>query len=390
MGVGTTLIDPRVALPTPPTLSKQSPPVDHEKHVKDIMFTGNSSFNYTGFLGDWPDRDIAPNFIPPYWQFIHPYVATSLLVFTSVIGVVCNLFLCCVIMRRRPLRTSVNMLILNLAAVSLLCLVFGVPTVLIHDILFPLIKLSLRSAMCKFFPYVLHVTFYVTSYSVVSVCTMHFLMLWSSDCVTRYKSSRDGIVASAVIWTVTLFGNLPILIGYDVSGEDRNAQCHYKEITSNRAKRKLWVSTHFTFGCALPACVIFILCTVILYHTHKSDSRDYHYISERKSRSKTRQSVVTAALLVALFYVVCWVPFQVLLVVDVMSSPDHVSYVFDVTMEIFMCLAYMFPTISAIVCLVCPGTVRNGLQEHVTEQKETERMLHRSVLLKDGIAVTRI
>jgi allatostatin receptor len=134
-------------------LAEMTSPTD-----SNMSAAGNDSYYY---LYDLIDLD-------EYEFYVALYKFTVPIVFCVIIfvGVVGNLIVVYVTLARRKMRTTVNLLLLNLAASDLIFLMVCVPFMAYH---FAADNWLVGDAACKLSQYVLFVTVYVTVYTLVAI-----------------------------------------------------------------------------------------------------------------------------------------------------------------------------------------------------------------------------
>jgi len=128
------------------------------------------------------------------------------------VGVIGNALVVYVTLTCRAMRTTVNLLLLNLAASDLLFLVVAVPFITYH---FAADNWQIGDVACKLSHFVLYVSVYVTVYTLVAIAVVRFVSVVRSSPLPTPAPRRVGLVVVAV-WTAMVAANSPLLAMYRV------------------------------------------------------------------------------------------------------------------------------------------------------------------------------
>jgi hypothetical protein len=150
-----------------------------------------------------------------FYRFLYERLAPTLFTIITVVGLVGNGAVVCVIVCRHQMRSSTaNLLLLNLACSDLCFLTLCVPFVAYH---FAADSWRLGEVPCRLFQYVLYVCVYVTVYTLMSIAAFRFLIIvHHARLAARYATRRVITAIIAFIWVTVALANSPILSLYSV------------------------------------------------------------------------------------------------------------------------------------------------------------------------------
>ena len=298
----------------------------------------------------------------------------------AVVGTVGNLMVIFVICSRRAMRTTVNVLLLNLACSDLLFLVVCVPFVAYH---FAADDWAFGDLMCKLSQFLLYVTVYVTMYTLLLVAVVRYLTIVYPRSSARWRTRRVVCCTVGVIWGVMLLINVPTLLIYRVkSFPPGNAACVYSYcgVESAAVGRRLFVP-FFVFTYVLPLAVITTLYLLVLRYLRESSRSSAGHLKARRGTTTSVTHIEERTLhatrilvVVVVVFAVCWLPLHVHLLV-VYFSRQPASQAFEVYRGLSHCLAYANSAMNPVIynyvsrdfrssfrrlCSSCCGAWRRG------------------------------
>ena len=227
------------------------------------------------------------------WTYAIP-IYYSLII---VLGTVGNSMVIFVILYRKKMRTTVNMMLLNLAFADIAFLVTCVP---FQAHKYAASTWDFPDAVCKLAQYSLFVTAYVTVYTLMSIALLrYFTVVWSGE-TAHLRTKRNVVIVCVGIWVVMLLVNIPTLLrhrvhlstgGYEFCGMDTEAMATI-------------ITTFFVFAYLLPlAAILLIYVLLIRYLRNKQRSSSVR----SQSQSKTTRASRTVIIVIAAFAIL-WLP----------------------------------------------------------------------------------
>ena len=144
----------------------------------------------------------------------------------AAVGLAGNLLVIAVVLGSRRMRTSTNVLIINLAVADLLFIVLCVPGTAVG---YALPVWPFGVAWCRVYQYVIHVTAYASVYTLVLMSLDRYLAVVHPIRSMTVRTERNASVVAAVAWTIIVAVNAPVLAVYDVvdytfvDGENRSS-----------------------------------------------------------------------------------------------------------------------------------------------------------------------
>ena len=252
----------------------------------------------------------------------------GLLVFLGVVG---NGMVILVILLRRKMRTTVNLLLLNLACSDLLFVLLCIPFQIYH---FAADNWLIGDVACKLFQFMIYVTMYVTVYTLVMIALLRFCTIVCTSNTIRLRTKRNVCMLIGSLWGVMMVSNINILLNYRVKTfpiVSQEPPYHYCGMENTEVGRKIFVS-FFILTYIVPVSIICTFYILILRYLHRNRSASLR-LSTRStnSMSRERSSHVTRILIVVVIvFALCWLPLHLHLLVAYFLSPE-----FNQTQQVF-------------------------------------------------------
>lgn len=262
------------------------------------------------------------------------------------IGLVGNALVIYVTLTCRAMRTTVNLLLLNLAVSDVIFLVVAVPFIAYH---YAADNWLIGHVACKLSHFVLYVTVYVTVYTLVAIAIVRFVtVVRSSLRPTPARGRVAGVVAA--VWITMVVVNSPLLVLYRVKTfvlSPDSAPYHFCGLGDHdRYGLPLFIS-FFTFTYVVPLSIIVTMYLLIVRYLVARRHRLALPTGENASGGGRLQRIQNRRtsyawrvfLAVVVVFGVCWLPMHAhLLVVYLGLQPGNRAYaVFRVFCH---CLAY--------------------------------------------------
>ena len=280
----------------------------------------------------------------------------------AVVGSVGNGMVIFVISSERKMRTTVNLLLLNLAFSDVLFLVVCVPFVAYH---FAADNWAFGDVPCKLSQFLLYVTVYVTMYTLVLVAVVRYLTIVFPRSSARWRTRRKVSCAIGAIWAVMLMGNLPTLLIYRVklypaTGGGYEYPYYYCGVEDKATGRRLFLP-FFVLTYVLPLSVITTLYLLVLRFLRHNDANSSARVKARRGNQATATPTSTSTpldertqhatrilVVVVVIFAVCWLPLHAHLLFSYFTAQPQ-SRAYEVSRGLFHCLAYANSCMNPII-----------------------------------------
>ena len=308
-------------------------------------------------------------FLTHLYETVVPVIFSIIAIF----GVVGNLFVIYVILQRKHMRTSLNILLLNLAMADMCFLIFCVPLTTYH---YASRTWELGHIVCHLSSYPYFVSFYVTMLTLVLISTWRYMTVIHSTRTTTYRTQRMALICSCLIWITMCIANIPTLMMNELKIERIPCSPPYRYCgTGNIHLTKGVYLSFFICGYAVPLLFICGLYVLLVCYVKK------HAVVPRTQR------VTRLVILVVTAFGFCWLPLHVCLVLAYYGKPPSGTY-YHVVRVLCQLLAYSNSCMNPIIynmasksfrdsffSLFSPCCYKKALCSISTERRETEGCL---------------
>ncbi|XP_071442254.1 allatostatin-A receptor-like [Hetaerina americana] len=247
-----------------------------------------------------------------------------------LVGLFGNALVVVVVAANQTMRSTTNLLIINLAVADLLFIVFCVPFTATD---YALPYWPFGDAWCKIVQYLIVVTALASVYTLVLMSLDRFLAVVHPVASMSVRTQKNAAAAIGVTWVVILAASFPVIIfhgevthtyGGDPSLQDddnvQDTSCIFLQRDEDRPdgyNRLAFQVSFFATSYVLPLALICGLYVCMLARLWRGAAPGGHVSAEgRRGRKRvTRMVVVVVAI-----FAICWCPIQVILV---LKSVDH-------------------------------------------------------------------
>ena len=299
-----------------------------------IDFRFHTSFEMASEFNATPSND--SNDFDFEIKFHLPLFKVMTLIFCgliTLIGVVGNIMVIVVIYRRKSIHNTVDIAMSSLAVCDLLFVATFVPFLAYHHAADGWLP---SDVFCKLFPYLLHVTVYMTAYILVLVSILRYLIIVHGAATAKYRTKRNIILCLVVLAVVIFIANCPVIMVYQkrsvssITGRKR----HKCSVTSNDIGEQLYL-VYFVFSYLVPLATISSFYTAIWCHLkqHQSHMMTIQSHPRRGHRLSIKESTVRATriiIIVVLGFGICWLPFHVHMLVGIFKVRPKSGAIFSV------------------------------------------------------------
>ena len=310
-----------------------------------------------------------------FHRFLYKTLVPVLFGIIISVGLIGNCMVVGVIISKHKMRTTVNLLLLNLALSDLTFLTVCVPFVTYH---YAADNWNMGDVMCKLSQFLLYVTVYVTVYTLILIAAVRFFTIVYPTTSVRLRTKRNICVAIGAIWAIMLVANVPVLLVYrvkrfpSISDDPMEHEIYRYCGMENVATGQLVFLTFFILTYLLPLTIITTFYFLIMKYLHTTSRNNSLRASSRSNSSRSggseRKSHVTKILMsVCLVFGVCWLPLHAhLLVVYFGRQPNERIY--EIFRVLCHCLAYANSSMNPIIYNYVSKDFRKSFKELFTSK----------------------
>jgi len=231
-----------------------------------------------------------------------------------VVGLFGNALVVLVVAVNQQMRSTTNLLIINLAIADLLFIVFCVPFTA-TDYVLPFWPFG--EIWCKIVQYLIVVTAYASVYTLVLMSLDRFLAVVHPITSMSIRTERNAIIAIAVTWVVILTSSVPVYLShgevtYTYSSAEHTA-CVFldADFRPGGYNKPVFQIIFFATSYVTPLALICGLYLWLLLRLWRGAAPGGH-VSAESRRGKKR--VTRMVIVVVAIFAVCWFPIQLILV----------------------------------------------------------------------------
>jgi len=291
-----------------------------------------------------------------YVSIIIPIIFSLIVAF----GLAGNVLVIVVICINQQMRSTTNILILNLAVADLLFIIICVP---FTAAFYVLPQWPFGIVWCKIFQYMIYVCAYASVYTLVLMSLDRYLAVVHPIHSIPYRTQQNTMWILLCLWGVILCGHTPLLfhsnvLNYVTNNENFSACLNLKTVTDQQAS-KIFYGSLFVCGYVLPLSLIVVLYGVmlkrLLYGVVPGGSQRAESI-----RSKTR--VTKMVVIVVVIFALCWLPIHIVFIIQNFGS-YHNSVSYLAIQMVSNCLAYMNSCVNPILYAFLSNNFRQSFKK---------------------------
>lgn len=300
-------------------------------------------------------------------------IVPSIFGFICVLGVFGNLLVIIVVLKDKHMINTTNILILSLAVADLLFLLFCVPFTATG---YAVTVLPFGAVVCKVTTYLMYVCAYASVYTLVIMSLDRYLAVAHAIRSMHWRSERNTWLAVAIIWFVTLCGNIPIILQWDVhyyewGGKENRSACIQLSELTDQSTGKTFFGCFLFFGYIIPLGVTMLLYGLMLKRLLYGVVPGGGNQSAESMRAKKR--VTRMVIIVVVIFALCWLPIQIILFWQKLGFyPQTITNV--IIMMAANCLAYMNSCVNPILYAFLSGNFRRSFRKFLCCSESARRL----------------
>nr|XP_029719047.1 allatostatin-A receptor-like isoform X1 [Aedes albopictus] len=272
-------------------------------------------------------------------------------------GLIGNGLVVLVVAANPNMRSTTNLLIINLAAADLLFVIFCVPFTA-TDYILPEWPFGLM--WCKFVQYMIVVTAHASAYTLVLMSLDRFLAVVHPITSMSIRTEKNAVIAITVAWFIIVTTAIPVAISHGVlhypsRGGDYTA-CLFLH-TEGYSLIAFHVS-FFLSSYVVPLTLISMLYVGMLARLWKGAPGGRVSAESRRGKKRVTRMVVV----VVLAFAICWCPIQIILVLKSFDVYEvtHASIIIQIVAHV---LAYTNSCINPVLYAFLSDNFRKAFRK---------------------------
>ncbi|XP_015916626.1 allatostatin-A receptor [Parasteatoda tepidariorum] len=326
-------------------------------------------------------------------EYIISIVVPILFGIIVVVGLIGNTLVVLVVACNPQMRSTTNVLIINLAVADLLFILFCVPFTA-FDYAVP--SWPFGEVWCRVVQYLVIVCAYASIYTLVLMSLDRFLAVVHPITSMSIRTVRNAWIAIGIMWAIIVIACIPALqshgqVYYYIQEKEFSVCVFLSNEGYNYAAFQI---SFFMSSYIVPLALIFILYMLMLKRLWFGVAPGGR-ISAESLKSKKR--VTRMVVVVVVIFAVCWCPIQIVLVLKSVNSYSLTTFriVVQITSHI---LAYMNSCVNPILYAFLSENFRKAFHKVIAcNQKHTalpnrttqENRTERETTLNNGTAASK-
>ncbi|KAI8128253.1 hypothetical protein FF38_08963 [Lucilia cuprina] len=297
---------------------------------------------------EWPLERVVSTIVPVFFGII------------GLAGLLGNALVILVVVANQQMRSTTNLLIINLAVSDILFVIFCVPFTA-TDYVLP--EWPFGNLWCKFVQYMIVVTCHCSVYTLVLMSFDRFLAVVHPVTSMSLRTERNATLAIILAWILIITTAIPVALAHSV----RIYQFHGHDYTACvfSSDKEVWSLLGFQLSFFLssyvaPLTLICFLYMGMLARLWKSAPGCKPSAESRKGKRRVTRMVVV----VVLAFAICWLPIHVILVLKAFNlyGSSHVTVIIQIISHV---LAYTNSCINPILYAFLSDNFRKAFRKIV-------------------------
>lgn len=286
------------------------------------------------------------------------------------VGLLGNSLVVVVVSCNSKMRSTTNILIINLAVADLLFIIFCVPFTAC-DYAFPYWPFG--DIWCKAVQYLVIVCAYASIYTLVLMSLDRFLAVVHPITSMSIRTEKNAYIAIGLLWCLILLSCIPVSqshgeLPYYING-NRYSTCGF--LSSEGYNLAAFHICFFLSSYVVPLALIFCLYMLMLKRLWFGSSPGGH-VSAESLRSKKR--VTRMVVVVVVIFAVCWFPIQIVLVLKSIDAYEITPFRLMVQITSHT-LAYMNSCVNPILYAFLSDNFRKAFNKVISCNSPCNRLL---------------
>ncbi|KAG7165555.1 somatostatin receptor type 2-like [Homarus americanus] len=261
---------------------------------------------------------------------------------TCLVGLCGNTLVIYVVTRFSKMQTVTNLYILNLAIADELFVV-GIPFLMTTSMLryWPF-----GSIMCKLYMITTSLNQFTSSLFLTIMSADRYIAVCHPISSPRFRTPMISKLVSLTAWTLSALMIVPVFMYSNTLQDNGLDNCNIFWPESQGVRGEIaFIRYSFALAFGIPLTLIFIFYSLVLHKLKSVGPK-----SKSKEKKKSRQKVTRLVLTVITVYVICWLPYWVLQLTLILSTPKQGHSNFMVVLfMISSCLSYINSALNPIL-----------------------------------------
>ncbi|XP_055909587.1 allatostatin-A receptor [Eupeodes corollae] len=297
---------------------------------------------------DWPLERVVSMVVPVFFGII------------GLAGLLGNALVILVVVANQQMRSTTNLLIINLAVSDILFVIFCVPFTA-TDYVLP--EWPFGNLWCKFVQYMIVVTCHCSVYTLVLMSFDRFLAVVHPVTSMSLRTERNAMLAIFLAWILIVTTATPVALAHAVRIYKFRGNNYTACVFST--EEGVWSLVGFQVSFFLssyvaPLTLICFLYMGMLARLWKSAPGCKPSAESRKGKRRVTRMVVV----VVLAFAICWLPIHVILVLKALNlyASTHVTVILQIVSHV---LAYTNSCINPILYAFLSDNFRKAFRKIV-------------------------
>ncbi|KAL5005491.1 hypothetical protein ScPMuIL_018947 [Solemya velum] len=286
----------------------------------------------------------------------HPvlsYTYLAILGVLTVIGNLANIMVICAVITYRPLRTTGNMFIVNLALADLCMTAVGDPFSIVGVIAGPKFFLD-NALLCHIVAALCVTSCTVSMWTIAAVALNRYVFICKHHIYGKYYTWKKTVAYCFLLWVIGVGIDVPNVTGWGSHTFDlKTMACSHDRIADMSYTYFLTL-----YSILLPLLIMFIsYCLVFKYVRSvrkKLQSRDTRINSRYRSRQRAEYNLAKTLSITCIVYIIFWAPYTIVINADGGDNWSKIIYV------VVIMLAHASSSVNSVMYAVVNERFRSG------------------------------
>ena len=282
-----------------------------------------------------------------------------------IVSLAANSLIVMIVYKTPNLRKPINYFIANMASSDLLYPIFLMPWNLsfLHTNTF-LIGGQLGQALCKLVPFIISVSFVVSSQNLILIAVDRFgaVVFPLRSPLIRSKLCPFFILAT---WIVAVAVKSPHLFIYELVEFPEETRCvsRWTKAFGESSSFASFVLASYILFIYIPVLLLVILYSIIVIKLKTQAHPGEQSANSQQQRDRRNRSVLQISIAIVTVSVLCWLPYSInFLIVWYRDSSTLFSCSFWIYFEVTLCMVSAYCAINPVICFMFSRNYRKALK----------------------------